>query len=575
MYVTVVKNRNSPPAILLRESYRENGKVKNRTLQNLSHWPPAQVDALRAVLAGDYSRVGGDDLEIVRSLPHGHVAAVVGLIRKLGLDRILGGARRSRTRDLLCALVAARVLAPASKLATARAFAKDTAIDSLSAVLGVEDADADEVYEAMDALLRKQVRIETELASSRHLDGDLVLYDVTSVWMEGRTCPLARRGYSRDGRPGSLQIVVGVLTDREGCPFAVEVFPGNTGDPSTVTAQLRKLRDRFHVRRVIVVGDRGMLTAARIRDELKKEPDLSWVTSLRGPTVAKLVRKGSVQLGLFDQRDLAEVTDPSFPGERLVVCRNPFRARDAVRRREERLAALEAGLASLNGRLGRDGKATTELEVAEQLGALTRRDFARKFLDIQVSATGVTWQRNAARLADAAAMDGVYVLRTNVPASHLATDDVVLSYKKLAGVGLLFRTMKSTGFEIRPVRHRLTERVRAHVLLCLVAAYVRWHLDEALAPLLYTDEDREGAEALRASPVERAPRSVAAVAKTRAKTTADGLPVLSFTGLMAHLATLTHNTVRTREGAPTFTLYPARTPVQARAFELLGVGHDL
>jgi len=579
MYIAVVPNRSSPPAILLRESFRAQGQVKNRTLANLSAWSSDRVEALRQVLRG---RLGppaaraGTGLEIVRSWPHGHVAAVLGSVRRLDLERLLAPTP-SPPRALVVAMLVQRLLAPGSKLATARGLAEATRTSTLSAALRLPGVDEDDLYAALDWLRARQGAIERALAG-RHLQaGQLVLYDVTSTYFEGRRCPLAKRGHSRDGKRDKLQIVFGVLTNAAGCPVAVEVFDGNTGDPKTVTAALTTVRQRFGLERLILVGDRGMLTAARIREELAGVEGLEWITALRAPAIQALVHSGALQLSLFDQQDLAEITHPDYPGERLIVCKNPLLAADRARKRQELLAATErdlAGIATATRRTKRPlrGPAAIGLRVGKVLG----RYKVGKHFTIEITARAFGYQRDEAAIAAEAALDGLYVIRTNVPAGGLPAPETVRSYKRLAEVERAFRSLKTVDLHVRPIHHRKADRVRAHVFLCLLAYYVEWHMRQALKPLLFDDEDKAAAEALRPSIVAPAQRSPRAKAKAATKRTEDGLPVHSFQTLLADLATLTTNQVRPlgADGA-TLDILATPTPLQQRAFELLGVSPRL
>jgi hypothetical protein len=579
MYIAIVPNRSSPPAILLRESLREQGQVKNRTLANLSGWSSDRVEALRQVLRGRVEPPGaraGAGLEIVRSWPHGHVAAVLGSVRRLDLERLLAPTP-STPRALVVAMLVQRLLAPGSKLATARGLAEATRTSTLSAALRLPRVDEDDLYAALDWLLARQGTIERALAR-RHLQaGQLVLYDVTSTYFEGRRCPLAKRGHSRDGKRDKLQIVFGVLTNAAGCPVAVEVFAGNTGDPKTVTAALTKVRQRFGLERLILVGDRGMLTAARIREELAGVEGLEWITALRAPAIQALVHSGALQLSLFDQQDLAEITHPDYPGERLIVCKNPLLAADRARKRQELLAATERDLAIIalaTQRVKRPlrGAAPIGLRVGKVLG----RYKVGKHFTIEITDRTFRAQRDEAAIAAEAALDGLYVIRTNVPAGRLLAPETVRSYKRLAEVERVFRSLKTVDLHVRPIHHRKADRVRAHVFLCLLAYYVEWHMRQALQPLLFDDEDKAAAEALRPSVVAPAQRSPRAKAKAATKRTEDGWPVHSFQTLLADLATLTKNQVRPpgADGA-TLDILATPTPLQQRAFELLGVSTRL
>lgn len=570
MYVTRVPNRGSPPAILLRESYRAGGKVRTRTLANLSRWPEAKIEALRRVLKGEAVVAPPERLAIERSLPHGHVAAVLGMAKKLGLDRLLPR-RPARLATLALALIVARVIEPAAKLATARQLSEATAAHSLGAVLGLGEVDEDELYRALDLLGAAQPKIEAALAR-RHLhNGCLVLYDLTSSWLEGRCCELARFGYSRDGKRAKLQIVFGLLCNAEGCPIAVEVFEGDTADPATLADQVAKLKERFALGRVVLVGDRGMLTSARLEQDLKPA-GLDWITALRAPAIQALAADGGpLQLSLFDQRDLAEIASPDYPGERLIVCRNPDLAAERARKREALLAATEQDLARIaaateRARAPLRGRDKIALKVGAVLG---RRKVAKHFA-LTITDEGLTFARDQAAITREAALDGFYVLRTSVPAEALDAPATVLAYKSLAQVERAFRSLKTVELEVRPIHHRLAGRVRAHVFLCLLAYYVQWHLRRALAPLLFDDHDRAAARAQRASPVAAARVSPAATAKARTKRTADGQPAHSFRTLLADLATLTRNTVRLGE-APPITMLARPTPLQDDVFHRLGL----
>ena len=570
MYVTRVPNRSSPPAVLLRESCREDGKVKTRTLANLTDWPEAKVEALRRVLRGETLVVAGDRLAIERSLPHGHVVAVLGTLRRIGLDRLLPR-RPERLATLALALIAARVVEPAAKLATARQLSEATASHSLGAVLGLGEVDEDELYRALDLLGAAQPAIEKALARRHLKDGTLVLYDVTSSYLEGRCCELARFGYSRDGRPDRPQIVFGLLCAADGCPVAVEVFEGDTGDPKTLAAQIAKLKGRFKLKRVVLVGDRGMITSARIEEELKPA-GLDWITALRAPAIQALADEGGpLQLSLFDEKDMAEISSPDFPGERLVVCRNPHLAAERARKREDLLAASEKDLAKIQAATTRARNPLRgAAEIALKVGAVLGRRKVAKHFRLTITEETLGFARDAAAIAREAALDGFYVLRTSVSPETLDAAATVLAYKSLAQVERAFRSLKSIDLDIRPVHHRLAGRVRAHVFLCMLAYYVAWHMRRKLAPLLFEDHDRKAAAAARPSPVAAAEVSPAAHAKARTRKTDDGAPVHSFRTLLADLATLTRNTVRFGDKLP-ITVLSRPTPPQQRAFDHLGL----
>ena len=579
MYIESVPNRNSPPATLLRESYRENGKVRKRTLCNLSDWPQAHIEGLRGVLKGG-TVIAPDRaaFTVTRSLPHGHVAAILGVAREIGLHRLLDPGpglnliEDNRHRDLILALTAARIIDPGSKMATARALSPATAATSLGETLGLSEVAETELYAALDWLLERQPAIETALARRHLKNGTLVLYDVSSSYMEGRHCPLAHRGYSRDGRKGTLQIVYGLLCAPGGCPVAIEVFDGNTADPKTLATQIQKLKQRFGLDHVVLVGDRGMITQARIGEDVKAA-GLDWITALRAPAIKDLVKGGALQLSLFDERDMASITSPDFPGERLIVCRNPDLAAQRTRKREELLAATERDLARVRTAVRREraplcGAATIALAV----GGVIDKHKMRKHFDLTIADDSFTFTRKVEAIAAEAATDGIYIVRTSLGPEVMDDAATVRSYKSLSQVERAFRCIKTVDLHIRPVHHRLAGRVRAHVFLCMLAYYVEWHMRGKLAPLLFDDTDKEAAEAARASVVAAAQRSPAAIRKQTTGVTDDGLPVHSFRTLLADLATLARNTIVTAV-APDYPIAVMTRPtqVQRRAFELLGV----
>lgn len=570
MYVEAVPNRNSPPAVLLRESFRDGATIRKRTLANLSHWPPRQVDLLRRVLKGEALVSPLQALQIVRSLPHGHVAAVLGTARRLGLERLLSRTP-SRLRDLCLAMIVARLLEPCSKLATARLLAETTAQSSLGPTLGLGAIDENDLYAAMDWLLARQPHIEGELAK-RHLgEGSLVLYDLTSTYLEGRACPLGRLGYSRDERRGNLQIVFGLLTTQEGCPVAVEVFEGNTGDPKTVAAQITKLRQRFGLQQVILVGDRGMLTQARIEQDLKKTPGIEWITALRAPQIQKLLADAALQLSLFDQRDLAEITQhPDYPGERLIACRNPLLAEERKHKREDLLAATEKELDKIVAATQRRRKPLRgRKDIGLAVGKVLGRYKVGKHFRLQIEDEGFSYQRNQTNIEREASLDGIYVIRTSVAAPALAADDAVRRYKSLAAVERAFRSLKSIDLKVRPIHHHLAARVRAHILLCTLTYYVEWHMRQALAPVLFDDHDKAAAEQQRVSIVAPAQRSAAAERKAHTKITEAGQPVHSFQSVLKNLRTIARN--RVRMGEHEFEMLTSPTDLQQHIFDLLNL----
>jgi hypothetical protein len=570
MYIEAVPNRGSPPAVLLRESFRENGRVGKRTLANLSDWPTPLVEGFRTLLKGGVA-VAAEGIRIRRALPHGHAAAVLGTIRAIGLDRLLGKPIDKRLVPLAIALIASRLISPASKLATARELAADTAGSSLGRLLELGAVEESELYRALDWLGARQAAIETALARRHLKDGALVLYDVSSSWLEGRCCELARFGYSRDGKKGKLQIVYGLLCAADGCPVAVEVFEGNTADPMTLSTQIDKLKERFGLSRVVLVGDRGMITSARIRDELKPA-GLDWITALRAPQIRALLDTGAFQLSLFDERDLAEITAPEFPGERLVVCKNPLLAEERARKREDLLQATEAALAKLADQIARGTGPKRQDKIGRAIGRIENRYKLAKLFDIAVAEDGFTFGRNQAHIAEEARLDGFYVIRTSVEDKALAAESVVGAYKSLARVERAFRSLKTIDLHLRPIHHWLASRVRAHVFLCMLACHVEWHMRECLKPMLFDDDDPTAAARERASIVAPAQSSPAALRKRASKLTANGGPVHSFHSLLRDLATCTLNEMTTTlNHAYSFTLVATPTPIQAQAFTLLDV----
>ena len=572
MYIESVPNRNSPPCVLLRESYRQGGKVRKRTLTNLTRWPPDLVEGLGRLLQGGRVVEELPDFEIIRSLPHGHVAATLGALRKLGLDKLIAP-RRSRQRDRVVAMIVARVIDPRSKLATARGLSGETAFTSLGEVLGISDADGDDLYAAMDWLLGRQERIE-EALGKRHLrDGTLVLYDVTSTYFEGRTCPLAQFGHNRDGKKDKLQIVIGLLCDVEGRPVAVEVFEGNVGDPATLASQVRKIRERFGLRRVVLVGDRGMITEARIREDLQGIEGLDWITALRAPAIRKLVAEGSLQPSLFDQRDLAEITSPMYPNQRLVVCRNPLLAEERRRKRQELLAATEKQLAKIAAAVGRQRSALRGADkIGLRVGKVLDRFKVAKHFRIEIGDSSFAYERHEPKIAAEAALDGFYVVRSSLPKETLEPAELVGAYKGLSKAERAFRSLKTVDLHVRPIHHHLPDRVRAHVLLCMLAYYVEWHMRQAWAPILFDDDDPAAGEALRDSPVAPAKRSPRAERKAARKRTEQDEPVHSFQTLLADLATIAKNRIQANlPGAEPFEKITRPTALQQRALSLLAV----
>jgi transposase len=575
MYVTAIPNRNSPPAILLRESFREAGKVKTRTIANISHLRPQQIEALRGALAGSVSPTGSplpDSFRIARSRPHGHAAAVLGSLRKLHLDSILDS-QPSRQRDLVVAMIVARILDPASKLATARGLHSDTLHSSLGELLALDSVDETELYPAMDWLLERQPRIEWELAERQLQDGAIVLYDLTSTYFEGRHCPLAKLGHSRDNKSGNPQIVFGLLTNALGCPVAVEVFDGNTSDPKTVATQVDKLRQRFGLRKVVLVGDRGMITSARIREDLPPSHGIEWISALRATQIQKLARDGQLQMSLFDKTDLVEIAHPDFPGERLVACFNPLLAEERARKRPDLLAATEKQLEKIAAATRRARRPLRgKQNIGLRAGKVLNRYKMGKHFQLRIEEDSFHYERKKANIEREQSLDGIYVIRTSVKAEDLSSHQVVATYKSLSGVERAFRSFKTVDLHVRPIHHRLPDRVRAHILLCMLAYYVEWHMRQLLAPILFDDHDKPQAQAARTSIVAPALRSSAARRKAATRKTDDGLKVHSFQTLLSDLATIVKNRIQPKDKKiPAFDMLTTPTKLQHTAFDLLGV----
>jgi hypothetical protein len=575
MHVERVPNRGSRPAFLLRESYRQDGKVKKRTFGNISHLPTEQIDGIRRVLKGLPPTTGLEEaFEVTRSLPHGHAAAVLGTLRSLGLEELVDE-QPSRRRNLVTAMIVARVIEPASKLATGRELRAATCSSSLGEVCGVDRCDEDDLYDAMDWLVERQEAIERGLAE-RHLEAStLVLYDVSSAAFEGKTCPLGAIGHARDGVKGRRQIVYGLLTTTEGIPVAIEVFKGNTADPVTLSPQIQKLKGQFGLSHVVLAGDRGMITKARIQKELEPA-GLDWITALRAPALKVLLRSGPIQLSFFDDHDMAEISHPEYPGERFIVCKNPHVGADRRRTREELLAATERDLRAIVAATNRPRR---PLRGRDHIAVRASRALARhkvgKHFEINVQEDSFSFTRNEAKIAEEAALDGFYVIRTNVPQAVLSTEAAVSTYKRLDAVERAFRAFNSD-LDVRPIHHRLEDRVKAHLLICMLAYYVMWHMANRLAPILFKDHDRQAAEAKRSSPVASAERSDSALSKARTKRSQAGEPVHSFTTLMKDLATIVVNRIQPAGvGSASFQIITRPTDSQRTAFELLGVSPHL
>ena len=558
---------------LLRRTYREGGKVNHQTLGNLSHLPSDLIETIQRRLRGE-SSADSKPWEIVRTFPHGHVLAVLGMLRSLGLESILAS-RPSRQRSLVIAMIVARILQPASKLATARSLQEETATTSLGLELslGPERIGEQELYGALDWLLERQTRIENKIAGKHLSEGTLILYVVTSSYYTGHRSGLIQFGYNRDGKRGFPQIVYGLLCNAEGCPVAIEVFAGNTADSKTLSAQITKVRRRFGVHRVVFVGDRGMITSRRIDEELRGVNGLDWITALRADTIRLLAEQGIIQPSLFDERDLAEVVSPEFPDERLIVCRNPLLAAERARKRAELLAATERQLDEIVTATRRAQKPLSgQAKIGLRVGRVLNRHKVGKHFELTIDDDSFSYRRNEARIAAEGELDGIYVIRTSVKPEALTSEDTVRAYKDLSTVERAFRSLKTVDLKVRPIFHWLDDRIRSHVFLCMLAYYVEWHMREKLAPLLFDDHERAEAEATRDSIVQPAPRSEAARAKDKTKQTADGLPVHSFRTLLADLGTLAKNSVRVQgESGSAFYELTRPTPLQQRALELLGI----
>ena len=550
---------------LLRRTYRDGGRVRNITLANLSHLPAGLVDLVRRGLKGEQFVAAKDTFKAISSRSHGHVAAVLGTIRNLGLDEILEK-HATPERQRVLGMITARILRPESKLATTRSWKSTTIPEEL----GLPDTNENDLYAAMDWLLERQSRIEKALAERHFKQGDLALYDVTSTYFEGKCCPIAKRGHNRDGKKDKLQVVFGLLSSVVGCPVGVQVFAGNTGDPKTLASQTRKLREDFGLSRVIVVGDRGMITSARIREDLKGIEGLDWITALRAPQIQKMREAGTIQLEIFDERDLAEVEDPAYPGERLIVCRNPLLAQERRAKREDLLQATEKHLEKIVTSV-KSGKLKDRTQIGLRVGKVIGRFKVGKLLRLVIGDKRFSFRRNEERIEREAVLDGFYVIRTSVPKSRLSAPAAVRAYKRLSKIERAFRSMKTVDLEVRPVFHWTPDRVRAHIFLCMLAYYVQWHMQKAWAPLLFHDEMVDEVNPYR-SPVKPALRSDAAKWKDSSKRTLAGDPVHSFQTLLCDLGTIVQTRMcsATSKDA-TFDLLTEPTPQQREAFNLLGV----
>lgn len=570
MYIQKVPNRNSRPCILLREDRREGRRVVKKTLANLTNWPGHVVEGLRVLIQGGTVTALQGGFTITRSLPHGHIVAVLTTLKRLGLHQLIAS-RSSGKRNQVVAMIAARIIDPQSKLATVRGFRQETFYNSLAQECALGQLDEDDLYEAMDWLLERQDKVEDKLAARHLQQGTFVLYDLTSTWYEGQTCPLAKRGHPRDKKKGKLQIEFGLLCDIHGRPVAVEVFEGNTGDPATVASQIHKVHQRFGLERIVIVGDRGMLTNARIREELEGVEGLEWISALRGSAVKKLMKNKDFTMSLFDDRDLAEITSPDYPGERLMICRNPLLAEDRRRTREELLKATEKLLEPITKATRRKRNPLRgKKDIAFRAGKIINKYKVGKHFKLIITYANFKYERKDEQIKAEAVLDGFYVVRTSLPAEIITPEDAVSTYKRLSVVERAFRCMKTVDLKVRPIFHRLEKRVRAHIFLCMLAYYVEWEMRQLLAPMLFDDEDYELAKQQRRSVVAPAQRSEKARRKASSKHTDDGIPVHSFRTLLKDLATITKNQIQPNiPGSPTFTQITQPTRTQKKALERL------
>lgn len=567
--ITRTHNGKTYQTHLLRRTYREGGKVKHETLGNLSDLPVDAIDYIRKRLRGEPPLDADGGFEITRSLPHGHVVAVLGTMRKIGLETVIGSLP-SRERDLVTALIVSRIIHPGSKLAAFNGLCQETAQSTLAEELALEEINPKEIYEALDWLLKRQTRIENKLAKKHFTDGTLVLYDVSSSYYTGRTSDLVKRGYSRDGKKSFPQIIYGLLCNRDGCPVAIEVFAGNTADPNTLASQIKKLRQRFSLERVVLVGDRGMITSRRIDEELRDVDGLEWITALRSESIRKLVAQKAIQTSLFDEKDLAEITSDDFPGERLIVCRNPILAEERARKRRELLQATEKELNKIVEAVARKKSPLRgEAKIGLRVGRILNKYKMAKHFELKINQNQFAYERRESKIAEEAALDGLYVIRTSVKAKDISSDETVRTYKSLSQVERAFRSMKTVDLEIRPIYHWKDDRIRAHVFLCMLAYYVEWHLRRNLKPLLFDDHERESAEASRTSIVAPAPRSQAAKQKDSEKRTNDDYPVQSYRSLLKDLSTMCRNYANAQSAE--FSILTTPTRLQRRVFELLGL----
>lgn len=562
MYIDIIPNRKSPPAILLRESTRQGKKTIKRTIANLSSLSIAQAESIRRILKGEKLVKPEEHFAILRSPAHGHVDAVLTTIRRLGLDKLIGS-RRSKERDLVVAMIASRILCPQSKLALTRDWGNTT----LGEQLGIEEAGEEALYAAMDWLHERQDAIEKRLATRHLQEGGQVLYDLSSSYFEGKKCPLAKRGYSRDQKKGKLQVNYGLLTDDRGCPVSISAFPGNTTDPKTLMPQVERLRDAFNLKSVVLVGDRGMISQKQI-DELKGQAGMEWITALKTGAIRKLMDAQAIQLTLFDESNLFELTHPDFPGEKLVACRNPELAYRRKHKRDDLLKATSEELEKVQGMIERGYLKDAE-KIGVRIGKVINRYKMAKHFKLEITENQFDFEIDQEKVSAEAALDGIYVIRTSLE-EELSAADAVRHYKALSQIERAFRSIKTMDLEIRPIRHYQEQRVRTHLFLCMLAYYVKWHMMEAWRPLLFADEEQQTKQTR--DPVAPAKRSDAAAEKVWSKQLPDGSPAHSFQTLLRNLASIVRSTCRSRDadaGAPTFMIDTQLTPNQKKAFQLL------
>jgi len=572
MYIEKIPNRNSPPCALIRESFREDGKVRKRTLANISHLPDDLVQQIGKLLKGGNVIENFDDnFQIIRSLPYANVKAALSTLKQIGLDKVISSSPQNKNHKLVIAMIIARIINPCSKLATVRSLNQETCSSVLSDLLNMPDVNENDLYHAMDWLLTRQDKIETSLAGKHLTNGSLVLYDVSSSYFEGACCPLAARGHDKDHKKSKLIIVYGLLCNQEGCPVAIEVFKGNTGDPTTVKVQIEKLTSRFGLKRIIIVGDRGMLTSARIREDLKPIDGIDWISALKAPQIRKIMRDNEIEKSLFDKRDIAEITHPDFPDERLMVCYNPLLETKREKTRQSLLAATEKELQKIVKATSRKQKPLrTVKEIGIAVGKVINKYKVGKHFNIEIEKSFLAFQRKQESIDAEAKLDGIYIIRTSVSEEHLTAAETVMSYKQLSVVEQAFRSMKTVDLKIRPINHYLADRVKSHVFLCMLAYYVEWHMRQQLAPMLFDDDDKQTSGQLRSSPVRDAQPSPGARRKAATKKCReDGLGVHSFQTLLDDLATVTRNTVEL--AGQRFEKITTPTPTQQKALNLLKV----